>query len=49
MGDIPWIRYEGSWFNINIVYLNGPEFGGAIVSAKPFSLIQQSLLSENSV
>ena len=44
-----WGEYEGSWLHINNVYLNGPAFGGAIGSAKAFSRILQSLLSETSV
>jgi len=47
--DITWGEYEGRWLHINDVYLNGPAFGGAIGSAKAFSRILQSLLSENSV
>lgn len=49
MKNITWGEYEGSWLHINNVYLNGPAFGGAIGSAKAFSRILQSLLSENSV
>jgi len=47
--DTTWGEYEGSWLHINNVYLNGPAFGGAIGSAKAFSRILQSLLSETSV
>lgn len=47
--DITWGEYEDSWLHINNVYLNGPAFGGAIGSAKAFSRILQSLLSENTV
>lgn len=47
--DSIWGEYEGSWLKINNVYLNGPAFGGAIGSAKAFSRILQSLLSEKSV
>ncbi len=43
-----WGEYEKNWLHINNVYLNGPAFGGAIGSAKAFSRILQSLLSEHS-
>jgi len=47
--ETTWGEYEENWLRINNVYLNGPAFGGAIGSAKAFSQILQSLLSENSV
>ena len=47
--DTTWSEYEENWLHINNVYLNGPAFGGAIGSARAFSLILQSLLSETSV
>lgn len=47
--DSTWGEYEENWLHINNVYLNGPAFGGAIGSARAFSQILQSLLSDNSV
>lgn len=43
-----WGEYEGSWLNINSVYINGPSFGGVISSAKAISLVLQDLLSAKS-
>ncbi len=47
--DTAWGEYEENWLHINNVYLNGPAFGGAIGSARAFSRILQSLLSDKSV
>ena len=47
--DTTWGEYEENWLHINNVYLNGPAFGGAIGSARAFSRILQSLLSDKSV
>jgi len=47
--DTTWGEYEDNWLHINNVYLNGPAFGGAIGSARAFSRILQSLLSDKSV
>jgi len=47
--DTTWAEYEENWLHINNVYLNGPAFGGAIGSARAFSRILQSLLSDKSV
>lgn len=39
---------ESGWTHIENVYLNGPSFGGAIGTARAFSVILQDLLSEDS-
>lgn len=39
---------EKGWVHIENVYLNGPSFGGAIGTARAFSIILQDLLSEES-
>ena len=39
---------EGNWIHIENLYANGPSFGGAIGTAKSFSVILQDLLSEQS-
>ncbi len=39
---------ERGWVHIENVYLNGPSFGGAIGTARAFSVILQDLLSEES-
>ena len=44
-----WGEYEGNWLHIKEVYVNGPSFGGAIGSAKAFSIILQDLLAERSI
>jgi CubicO group peptidase (beta-lactamase class C family) len=44
-----WGKYEGNWLHIKNVYVNGPSFGGAIGSAKAFSVVLQDLLAERSV
>jgi len=43
-----WGAYEGSWLHIKEVYVDGPSFGGAIGSARAFSLILQHLLKDHS-
>ena len=48
MDEYIWGSYEGSWLNINNVYLNGPSFGGAIGSSIAFSKVLQDLLSDKS-
>jgi D-alanyl-D-alanine carboxypeptidase len=44
-----WGNYEGNWLHIEDVYVNGPAFGGAIGTARAFSVILQDLLAERSV
>ena len=44
-----WGNYEGNWLSIKDVYVNGPAFGGAIGTARAFSVILQDLLGERSV
>ena len=44
-----WGNYEGNWLHIQDVYVNGPAFGGAIGTARAFSVILQDLLAERSV
>ncbi len=44
-----WGNYEGNWLHIKDVYVNGPAFGGAIGTAKAFSVILQDLLAERSI
>jgi D-alanyl-D-alanine carboxypeptidase len=44
-----WGHYEGNWLHIKDVYVNGPAFGGAIGTAKAFSVILQDLLAERSI
>lgn len=44
-----WGNYEGTWLHIQDVYVNGPAFGGAIGTARAFSVILQDLLAERSV
>lgn len=39
---------EKGWVHVENVYLNGPSFGGAIGTARAFSIILQDLLSEES-
>ena len=39
---------EGRWIHIEDLYPNGPSFGGAIGTARSFSVILQDLLSERS-
>ena len=39
---------EGTWVHVRNLYPNGPSFGGAIGTAKAFSVILQDLLSEQS-
>ena len=39
---------EGAWIHIEDLYPNGPSFGGAIGTARSFSVILQDLLSEHS-
>jgi D-alanyl-D-alanine carboxypeptidase len=43
-----WGNYEGNWLHIKDVYVNGPAFGGAIGTARAFSVILQDLLAERS-
>jgi len=41
-----WGNYEGNWLHIKDVYVNGPAFGGAIGTARAFSVILQDLLAD---
>ncbi len=42
-------EYECNWLHIKDVYVNGPAFGGAVGTARAFSVILQDLLAERSV
>lgn len=44
-----WGNYEGNWLHIKDVYVNGPAFGGAVGTARAFSVILQDLLAEESI
>ncbi len=44
-----WGHYKGDWLHIKAVYVNGPAFGGAIGTARAFSVLLQDLLAEKSV
>jgi CubicO group peptidase (beta-lactamase class C family) len=44
-----WGNYEGNWLHIQDVYVNGPAFGGAIGTARAFSVILLDLLAERPI
>jgi D-alanyl-D-alanine carboxypeptidase len=44
-----WGNSEGNWLPIKDVYVNGPAFGGAVGSARAFSVILWDLLAERSI